>query len=173
MQSSTLCVYLDFVGNIKRFVARRLQPDHPRPSSIVFVLNVGKSPDGSVYLRDNENQGNHWSISYVDKDKRTVSYADSLAYDVPTCLKQKITKFYMEIYGKDMNGFSIKKCHDHGRSDKKCGQKSPRFCPLQTCSLVCGLVAIISTALACLAKSFQKLISKKCKPPRVFLFNTF
>ena len=50
MKSSTLCVYLNFVGNIKRFVARRLQPDHPRPSSIVFILNVGKSPDGSVYL---------------------------------------------------------------------------------------------------------------------------
>ena len=30
MQSSTLFVNLNFVGNIKRFVARRLQPDHPR-----------------------------------------------------------------------------------------------------------------------------------------------
>jgi hypothetical protein len=130
---------LNFAGNIKRFAARRLQPDHPRTYQYVFILNVGKSPDGSVYLDDDENQGDHWSVCYVDKDKRTVSYADSLAYDVPTCLKQKITEFYGEIYGEDMNGFSFKKCHGHGRSDKK---------------PACELVAIISTASACLAKSF-------------------
>ncbi len=47
-------------------------------------------------------------------------------------------------------------------------RKSARFYPLQTCSLVCGLVAI-STALACLAKSFfQKLISKNVNLPGLF-----
>ena len=59
MQSSTMCVCLNFVQDIKRFVARRLQPDTPRPSSLIFILNVGKSHDGSVYLSDDENQGKH------------------------------------------------------------------------------------------------------------------
>ena len=165
MQSSTMCVYLNFVRDIKRFVARKLRPDQPRPSSLIFILNVGKSHDGSVYLGDNENQGNHWSICYLDKDKRTVTYADSLAYNVPTSLKEKITEFYKEIYGEEMSGFSFKKCHDHsGTKDGKCGPTCARSYPLQTRGSVCGLVAITSTALACLAKNvFQNLISKNAK----------
>ena len=165
MQSSTMCVYLNFVRDIKRFVAKRLRPDQPRPSSLIFILNVGKSHDGSVYLSDDENQGNHWSICYLDKGKRTVTYADSLAYNVPTSLKEKITEIYKEIYDEEMSGFSFKKCHDHtGRKDGKCGPKCAKSYPLQTCGSVCGLVAITSTALACLAKSvFQNLISKDAK----------
>ena len=170
MQSYTVCVYFNSVRVIKRFVPKRLRPDQPRPSSLIFILNVCKSHDGSVYLSDDENQGNHWSICYLDKGKRTVTYADSLAYNVPTSLKEKITEIYKEIYDEEMSGFSLKKCHDHaGRKDGKCGPKYAKSYPLQTCGSVCGLFAITSTALNCLAKSvLQNLISKDTKFTRFF-----
>lgn len=163
MQSSTICVYLNFVSDIKKFVARSLQPDQTRPSSIVFILNVGKSSDGSVFLGNDLNQGNHWSICYLDCEKRVATYADSLAYNVPACLKQKVAEFYKEIYGEGMVNFSYTKCHDHtGSCDGKCGVKCAKFYPLQTCGSVCGLVAVTSAALACLAKRFfRDLISKE------------
>ena len=120
-----------------------------------------------MYLSDDENQEheNHWSICYLDKGKQTVTYTDSLAYNVPTSLKEKITEIYKETYDEEMSGFSFKKCHDHaGRKDGKCGPKCAKSYPLQTCGSVYGLVAITSTALACLAKSvFQNLISKDTK----------
>jgi hypothetical protein len=64
-----------------------------------------------------------------------------------------------------MSGFSFKKCHDHlGRKDRMGGPICARSYPPQTCSSVCGLVAITSTALAYLAKNlFQNLICKNAK----------
>lgn len=126
MQSSTICAYLNFVSNIKGG-----KKPSTRPSSIVFILHVGKSSDGSVLLGNDRNQGNHWSICYVDCKKRVVIYADSLAYNVPASLKQKVAEFYKEIYGEDMVGFLYTKCHDHtGSCDGKCRVKCAKFYPL-------------------------------------------
>ena len=90
---------------------------------------------------------------------------NSLAYNVATSLKEKITEFYKEIYNEEMSGLSFKKCHDHtGRKDRRWGPKCAKSYPLQTCGSVCGLVTITSTTLACLAKSvFQNLISKHAR----------
>ena len=112
MQSSTMCCYLNYAGNVKRFVTRRLPVGTPKPSSLLFILNVGKSSNGSVYMGDNVQQGNHWSICYLDKSKKTVTYADSLAYNVPANLRQKVLEFHREIYGEEMGGFTYTKCHD-------------------------------------------------------------
>ena len=64
-----------------------------------------------------------------------------------------------------MSGSSFKKCHDHtGRKYRKCEPTCARSYSIQTCTSVCGLVAVTSTALAGLAKNvFQKLISKNEK----------
>ena len=50
MQSSTLCVNLNYASDVKRYVKRRFQSDQLRPVSLMFIMNVGKSPDGSVFL---------------------------------------------------------------------------------------------------------------------------
>ena len=170
MQPSTLCVYLNYVSDVKRYVKRRVQSDQLRPVSLMFIMNVGKSPDGSVFLGSDEKPGNHWSTCYIDMEKRTATYADSLAYNVPTFLKEKIAEFYTAIYNDNMTGFSYMKCHDHaGRNDGRCGPKCAKSYPLQSCGSVCGLVAVISAAMACLSKPFfLSLISKNAKLPRFF-----
>ena len=61
MQSSTHCVYLNYVSDVKRYVKRRVQSDQLRPVILMFIMNVGKSPDGSVFLGSDEKPGNHWS----------------------------------------------------------------------------------------------------------------
>lgn len=170
MQPSTLCVYLNYVRDVKRYVKRRVQSDQLRPVSLMFIMNVGKSPDGSVFLGSDEKPGNHWSTWYIDTEKRTATYTDSLAYNVPTFLKEKIAEFYTAIYNDNMTGFSYMKCHDHaGRNDGRCGPKCAKSYPLQSCGSVCGLVAVISAAMACLSKPFfLSLISKNAKLPRFF-----
>ena len=176
MQSSTMCCYLNYAGNVKRFVTRRLPVGTPKPSSLLFILNVGKSSNGSVYMGDNVQQGNHWSICYLDKSKKTVTYADSLAYNVPANLRQKVLEFHREIYGEEMGGFTYTKCHDHTASTGgKCGVKCARSYPLQTCGSVCGLVAVTSAALACLENAtFQNLINiEECPQETSQLSNFF
>ena len=62
------------------------------------------------------------------------------------------------------------KCHDHvGGNDGRCGPKCAKSYPLQSCGSVCGLVAVISAAMACLLKPFfLSLISKNAKLSRFF-----
>ena len=80
MQSSILCIYLNYTRNIQRFVLQRVPPGKAKPSGLLFILNVGRAPDGSTFIGNEAQQGSHWSICYLDKAAKTVTYADSLAY---------------------------------------------------------------------------------------------
>lgn len=72
IQGETLCVYMNFVRNIDRYITKRITPLERKPSKFLFILNVGKNGNGSVYLGSDAQPGNHWTTCHVDTDKRVL-----------------------------------------------------------------------------------------------------
>ena len=46
-QGETYCVFMNYVGNVKRFVTQRIAPLQAKPSKYLFILNAGRDR-GSV-----------------------------------------------------------------------------------------------------------------------------
>ena len=49
-----LCVYLNYVSDVKRYAKKRVQSDLLRLVSLMSIMNLGKSPDDSVSLGSGE-----------------------------------------------------------------------------------------------------------------------
>ena len=155
-QGETYSIYMNYVGNVERFVSRRIVPLQPKPSKYFFILNVG-GDDGAVYLGSDSKPGNHWTVCYVDTDRKIIMYGDSIAWQRPEILLDKIAQFVHEIKNESIVSYSFVYAHDPlsmGSSGHRCGSKCIHLYPLQRCSNVCGVVALIISAIACLAPSF-------------------
>ena len=169
LQTDTLCIFLNQAGNVARFVTRRLPANTPRPRNLVFILNVGKR-NGKVFIGDNVNPGIHWTFCHLDADKRSITYADSLAWNHPENLQNRIAEFYEAIYGETLVGTSFRSCHSH-TSNGVCGPACATFYPLQRCADICGLVTVVCASIASLNRKFFDYITsnKKGSGPPVFL----
>ena len=162
-QGETYCVFMNYVGNVKRFVTQRIVPLQPKPSKYLFILNVG-SDRGSVYLGSDLKPGNHWTVCYVDTNRRVIMYGDSIAWERPQILLEKIAEYVHEIKDENIASYSFVYAHDPlamGSSGHLCRSKCVSLYPLQRCSNVCGVVALIVAAIACLAPNrFNELIDQ-------------
>jgi hypothetical protein len=171
-QGETYCIYMNYVQNVKRFVARRIVPLQPKPSKYLFILNVGRD-DGSVYLGNDSTPGNHWTVCYVDTNKKIIMYGDSLAWQRPATLVDKIAQYLHEITSENIVSYSFVYAHDPlsmGSSGHLCGSNCVTLYPLQRCSNVCGVVALVVAAIACLAPSFfSELIDRGVEQRRTHL----
>ena len=163
-QGETYCVFMDYVGNVKRFVTQRIViPLQPKPSKYLFILNVG-SDRGTVYLGSDFKPGNHWTVCYVDTNRRIILYGDSIAWKRPENILEKIAEYVHEIKDENIALYSFVYAHDPlamGSSGHLCGSKCASLYPLQRCSNVCGVVALVVAAIACLAPNlFKELINQ-------------
>ena len=162
-QGETYCVFMNYVGNVKRFVTQRIAPLQPKPSKYLFILNVGRDR-GSVYLGSDLKPGNHWTVCYVDTNRRIITYGDSIAWERPEILVEKIAEYVHEIKDENIALYSFVYAHDPlalGSSGHHCGSKCASLYPLQRCSNVCGVVALVVAAIACLAPNhFNELINQ-------------
>ena len=164
LQNSTFCMYLNYVRDIPGFLSRTMPDDKSKPQSIVFILNVGLEANGAAFLGHDGKQGCHWATAHLDSISKQIIYCDSMGWPIPTGLNSKIRQVYREIYKCDMVGFSVKAAHNftftrQGRHS--CNKSScATYYPLQTCSTICGVVAIIAASIACLARKFFDHITK-------------
>ena len=83
MQSDVLCVYLNRVSSIERYIAKKLEKLSTKPSKLAFVINIGKNGNGETFIASDAKQGNHWTLCVFDKEKNVVIYGDSLGWDIP------------------------------------------------------------------------------------------
>ena len=167
MQTEALCLYLNYVikdqEGTERIVMRLTRGRPEPPKSLVFIINVGKMRSGDVYIGSDEMMGNHYSVCVVDNESTFIYYCDSLGWGPPLDLMSKVRRIYSTVYKKEMAGFTIFSCHDYNLANPVhfCDKsKCATFFPFQTNGNICGVVAIVVAAIACLAKPFFKYITK-------------
>lgn len=130
---------------------------------LVLLLNIGRR-NGQTFIGSARNPGNHWVLVVVElRPFKRVIYCDSLAFDPPANILEVVNSFTNHIRGVgsyDSSLFSL--AHSPLATSPGLGHVCDWRCrnyPLQTCSDVCGVIALINAALAALDRPlFQYLI---------------
>ena len=129
-----------------------------------FVMDVGMDADGSVHVASYDKSGSHWVLVSLDLScNPTVLYCDSLGWKSPTNLLEYLSQF--------TSVFGITKMERlvmmHIPSDSGCIHQCTSRCHNypQTCSNVCGLVAVICAVISTLDRqAFQYTVWSKLLP---------
>ena len=155
MQSDVFCVYPSEETETTTTINEDLHRGNAKstPEGLVFVFNVGHSEEG-VFIGTDGRPGWHFSFCYVDVFSRTITYGDSLGWPLPDGLLGVISKYYQDIIGSAIGEVSIKMCHDPAackpNGTHACSSQCVVHFPLQTDRHICGVVALLISALACL-----------------------
>ena len=107
---------------------------------------------GTYYVSDEKRRGVHWALLVIDVENGTSYYGESLGWSVPGNLADTVgsnLKRMEEISVItalenviDMNKFS---CDASNTGSTSC----KLFCPLQSCSHVCGVIVVCMAAVLC------------------------
>ncbi len=164
MQDDALVVYVNEVNNYERFGRRFSARNSQPPRYLILLMNVWRDQNGDVFLGSNSTPGYHFSMCYFEKASKNALYCDSLGWKYPNDVIRIIDQLCVGIYNTNAHGISIGASHDfrlakgfnHYCDKSKCAT----FFPLQTCGLICGVVAIVVAVIACLSKPFFDYITK-------------
>ena len=147
-QSNTFCCVLNAVNDVERLAARKLQSH--QPNSLVFFVNVGIS-SGRVVLGTPTIRGNHWTLCQVHHDNKAIVYADTLGWQVPEGLLNKVNRFVNAVYREDATGYETVICHNPQFTvggKHSCRSSCAMNYPVQTCGSVCGVISMVMAAVA-------------------------
>lgn len=134
-----------------------------------FVVNVGMNVDGTVFISSEKRSGNHWVLVSVDissSNSPSVLYCDSLGWDCPPNLNFLTNFVHMCGINKLEHLVFMHKHTTSGQS--QCTSDCMNY-PLQTCSNVCGLVAVICTVISALDGELFKKLTGPCSDYKLFL----
>ena len=138
---------------------------------LVFIANVGKNCDNSVYLATPQKSGSHWVLITIDlTDHPVINYCDSNGWHSPLDLLPVLAAYTQH--------FEL--LHLHNATLRLMHQPTPlgynNFCmaecknyPLQSCSNVCGLEAVIGAAIATLDTRLFSLLTGSRSGIRLYL----
>ena len=152
MQSENLCVYLNGTRYVKQYVERNFV-QHRKTS---FVINVGKSRNGEVFIADDSRLGNHWTFLHYDSGSGDFTYGDSLGWQLPVGLHDRISTWLSAAYDLEQSP-PIKLCHDSNSVDNRGCHICTDHCSSyarQTCYNICGPVAIIAMVISTFNPAF-------------------
>ncbi|KAJ8019505.1 hypothetical protein HOLleu_41131 [Holothuria leucospilota] len=161
-QRHTLCFCLNATNASTRMA--QLQKENPGFKDIhqlVFVINVGKQGDSTVYIGSDDHPGKHWTLAVVTLSSWDVVYCDSMAWGVPDDILPRLEE-YTSYFDVRLSMSSFKVCHIPTPSGQNhiCQSGCTNY-PLQTCSNVCGVVALVCAAIATFDLSLFDFL---CKP---------
>ena len=163
-------IYLNFIGQIQRYVARNIDREN-RPSYLCFIINVGKNDNGDVHIGTDQMQGCHWTICVFHSTTGEAVYGDSAGWDIPTQAID-IIKSFIDMTFEIQWVPNVRLCHDpitHSQG-LRCSSNCSLSYPLQKCGNICGVVVII---VACISVHnidlFHKMTSRTCSLPYLFL----
>ncbi|KAJ8019506.1 Zinc finger transcription factor family protein 17 [Holothuria leucospilota] len=161
-QRHTLCFCLNATNASTRMA--QLQKDNPGFKDIhqlVFIINVGKQGDNTVYIGSDDHPGKHWTLAVVTLSSWDVVYCDSMAWGVPDDILPRLEE-YTSYFDVRLSMSSFKVCHIPTPSGQNhiCQSGCTNY-PLQTCSNVCGVVALVCAAIATFDLSLFDFL---CKP---------
>lgn len=160
-ESDAHCCMLTFINNVQRTVTRRHQ-ERPNPKRIIFFVNVGHS-QGKTFMASNRRAGCcHWTVCYVDSDRKVISYGDTLGWEVPEGLLEKVELYIKCTYGEE--NYRFETYHDPKKTTSgrhKCGEACATHYPVQSCASVCGVIAMVMAAIAVKAPMFFQHMTKR------------
>ena len=124
---------------------------------LTIVMNVGMDADGSAVVAG-EWSGRHWVLVSLDLSSNpTVLYCDSLGWNSPTNLLESLSTF-TAVFGivklERLFKMHVPTATGHGHH---CTADCKNY-PLQTCSNVCGVVAVVCAVLFALDKPLFNLL---------------
>ena len=105
-QSDVLCVYINFVGIIRRFCQKHMSRHSMLPKKIVSLMNVGFSSNGKRFLGSDAQSGCHFSLAVFDSANNVMTYGDSFGWPIPVNLKKISWMSTLELYLKMSEGKS-------------------------------------------------------------------
>ena len=147
IQSDTLCVYANFIGDVESFCQNRQAGDtFYLPSRIAVILNVGCTDSGSTYIANGGRSGCHFTITIYNDITETIMYGDSLGWKIPGGLLQLMNRYIRSLYGKECN--NITETHDGVHS---CHKDCLFYYPLQKDGDICGIIVLLIASIVSLS----------------------
>uniref|UniRef100_A0A2C9LSL0 SWIM-type domain-containing protein n=1 Tax=Biomphalaria glabrata TaxID=6526 RepID=A0A2C9LSL0_BIOGL len=126
---------------------------------VIFVMSVGRQDDGVVFLGTDKTPGDHWSMAVVEISTGLLSYCDTLGWQQPEMLFSCIIN-YTQFFGlAQTSQLKLRMAHEPNTEQHECTPVCTNY-PLQTCSDVCGVIAMICIAVAVLDKDLFELMMK-------------
>jgi len=171
-QNKVLCIYLNRVIDIERFANKKKREQ----TVLAFVINIGRNIDGSTYLGSDEKPGCHWVNCTYDSQTNIASHNDSLGWKSPTRLIVLIESFKKVFFPAISDPCELKSSHNSDRTDNFGSHYCHNTCsiyPLQTCNNICGVVALITAAIASLEEElYINLVEKQRDKGKILFLST-
>ncbi len=161
-QSSVKCIYYNHT-NAER-MSNSKTSNGSTPEYLCFIVNVGLGANNKTYCGTDHLQGNHWTLAIYEKANNKLTYGDSLGWDIPEDLVSGIKVVLNRIYQMSISKINIELCHEpknHRNGRSKCAEGCSKMYPFQTCGNICGAVALVVAAIACLRMQFFRHICSK------------
>ena len=173
-QKEMFCVYANSVINVEATVNRFLGNNSiPKRIGVIFNVYKKRSVEHGVekwdvaVTRGFGNTGSHFAIAVLDKERNEITYGDSLGWSPPQHLISEMRQFYEAMFKQRMPEMQVKEFHDslasqHGH---RCTSRCSLHFPLQNDGNICGVVAAVMLAIACLLPDFfQRIFSFRRRP---------
>ena len=146
VQNRCYVTNINQVRDIKRLAAKIKKEMGGNLSDlrVVFLAHVGIDENGS-YLGDNTKSANHFSIAVYSWQSNEVFYADTKGWPIPPELSATIKDFGM-CWGSNKIPNLIYCHHPSIGSDvsiHNCSSRCSPLFPLQSCSSICGIAAML------------------------------
>ncbi|XP_053389593.1 uncharacterized protein LOC128552565 [Mercenaria mercenaria] len=130
-----------------------------RTTSVHIVINVTRKKS-NVYVTPATEKDSHWTYLCVNCETNTAIYNDSLGWDIPVDLKQRLSCIFS-----DVRGMAIKALHEPGQTLKHiCSANCSKYAPFQSCGSVCGVAALSLCILSFNEVLWEKTVtSENCE----------
>ncbi|XP_022093915.1 uncharacterized protein LOC110981051 [Acanthaster planci] len=127
---------------------------------LVVIASVVKDSNNAVCLSDES--GSHWVLVVVDLTAKEIFYCDSLAWDIPPNLLQRLQE-YCNYFNCELTAASVVLCHEVallGNNQHVCSDDCISYCLQPQNSNASGIITLINAAVsACNWEMFFLLIS--------------
>ena len=170
----TFAFYYNFVSDIRHIVQRiRVKHANVNPKKIIFAINVGKwngkTYPGNTMIGSKVISGCHFAMGVYYAELNQLVYGDSQGWPMPLSVIQELKQVISSIFGMEKSQkMTCTMCHVPNKKDivHSCSTECWRYYPLQTCSHICGISAIISMCLA--SSPDDSFLSLKGAPGQAF-----
>ena len=165
--------YYNFLSDVNDIV-KRIQERHGDATlqKILFALTVGQYNDetyvGNTVVGKKVVSGCHFSMGVYYTEQNILLYGDSQGWPIPESVVQNMHQLLTCIVGRQKSLVTtLSTCHVPRKRDiiHSCNKDCWRYYPLQTCTHICGVSAIISMCLA--ASPDDSVLSLKGTPEEV------
>ncbi len=107
-QTDTYCLFLNGSINKDPKTLRRFSRGDALPTKLLFAINVARPSAGETQFGTDERPGCHWTMCYIHTIGKKITYGDSLAWQYPSNLLEKVNQYIKAVSSDDdVTNYSI------------------------------------------------------------------